>query len=74
MVIIVKDKHTPYTQLILWRNENRHILNNYIVDKNVNSWDKDPLLGIKNPIRNINQSDYAPTLMHNEALTIYRAK
>ena len=48
----------------LWRNEKRHILNNYIIDKNLNG--NDPYL--EKTYKKFNQKDYAPTLMHNEAL------
>tara|TARA_B100000768_G_scaffold61146_1_gene59234 strand:- start:1168 stop:2706 length:1539 start_codon:yes stop_codon:yes gene_type:complete len=48
----------------LWKNEKRHILKNYIVDKGLDG--KDPYL--KESYNKYNQKDYAPTLMHNEAL------
>jgi len=61
-----RQAHTLYPTH-LWRNENRHILNNYIVNKNETLGDKDPYN--QESYKKYNQSDYAPTLMHNEALS-----
>jgi arylsulfatase len=61
-----RQAHTLYPTH-LWRNENRHILNNYIVNKNETLDDKDPYN--QESYKKYNQSDYAPTLMHNEALS-----
>tara|TARA_B100001250_G_scaffold232101_1_gene199258 strand:- start:250 stop:1770 length:1521 start_codon:yes stop_codon:yes gene_type:complete len=51
----------------LWRNKERHYLNNYLVEKNE---DLDPDADIYDPssYKKYNQNDYAPTLMHREAL------
>ena len=51
----------------LWRNKERHYLNNYLVEKNE---DLDPDADIYDPIsyKKYNQNDYSPTLMHTEAL------
>jgi arylsulfatase len=50
----------------LWKNESRHILDNYIVTKQEGLGDLDP----NDPIsyNKYNQKDYAPTLMHKEAI------
>jgi arylsulfatase len=48
----------------LWKNQKRHILNNIIIDKNIDG--KDPY--IEETYAKFNQKDYAPTLMHIEAL------
>jgi len=51
----------------LWRNKERHYLNNYLVEKNE---DLDLDADIYDPIsyKKYNQNDYSPTLMHTEAL------
>jgi arylsulfatase len=48
----------------LWKNQKRHILNNNIIDKNIDG--KDPYN--EETYAKFNQKDYAPTLMHKEAL------
>ncbi len=60
-----RQAHTLYPSH-LWRNKERDILNNKIVDKGVFRSDVDP-----NNSKNYeiyNQNDYAPTLMHEQAL------
>ena len=51
----------------LWRNEERHFLNNKLVEK---SEDLEPGADIydSSSYKKYNQTDYAPTLMHEEAL------
>ena len=51
----------------MWKNQTRELLDNYIVTKQEGLADLDPL----NPdsYSKYNQNDYAPTLMHNEALS-----
>jgi arylsulfatase A-like enzyme len=60
-----RQAHTLYPTH-LWENENRHILNNYIVTKKEGLEGKDPYN--QESYNKFNQKDYAPTLMHNEAL------
>jgi arylsulfatase len=50
----------------LWRNQERHILNNKIVDKQRLAANLDPNDEASYAI--FNQNDYAPTLMHQEAM------
>ena len=60
-----RQAHTLYPSH-LWKNKERYILNNMIVDKGALKESLDP-----NDIesyRIYNQSDYAPTLMHDQAL------
>ena len=61
-----RQAHTYYPTH-LWKNEKRHILNNFIVTKQEGLGDLDPLSDIS--YKKYNQQDYAPTLMHNEALS-----
>ena len=60
-----RQAHTFYPTH-LWKNESRHILDNYIVTKQEGLGDLDP----NDPIsyNKYNQKDYAPTLMHKEAI------
>ena len=58
-----RQAHTLYPSH-LWKNKERDILNNMIVDKGLDG--QDPYL--KESYNKFNQKDYAPTLMHNEAL------
>ena len=67
MVTIAKDKLIHIIRLTFWKNEKRHILNNFIVTKQEGLGDLDPLSDIS--YKKYNQQDYAPTLMHNEALS-----
>ncbi|MFL2666272.1 MAG: arylsulfatase [Flavobacteriaceae bacterium] len=60
-----RQAHTLYPTH-LWKNEKRHILENYIVTKQEDLDGKDPYN--KESYNKFNQNDYAPTLMHNEAL------
>jgi len=61
-----RQAHTYYPTH-LWKNEERHLLDNYIVTKqegiDVNADPKDDISYLK-----YNQKDYAPDLMHREAL------
>ena len=60
-----RQAHTLYPSH-LWRNKERHILDNKIVNKGRLQKEFDPYNSeTYNPY---NQNDYAPTLMHNEAL------
>ena len=60
-----RQAHTLYPSH-LWRNKERHILDNKIVNKGKLQVGLDPYNSKSyNPY---NQNDYAPTLMHNEAL------
>ena len=61
-----RQAHTYYPTH-LWKNQTRELLDNYIVTKQEGLADLDPL----NPesYSKYNQNDYAPTLMHNEALS-----
>ena len=61
-----RQAHTYYPTH-LWKNQTREFLDNYIVTKQEGLGDLDPL----NPesYSKYNQNDYAPTLMHNEALS-----
>ena len=61
-----RQAHTYYPTH-LWKNEKRHILNNFIVTKQEGLGDLDPLSDIS--YKKYNQQDYAPSLMHNEALS-----
>ena len=61
-----RQAHTYYPTH-LWKNEKRHILNNFIVTKQEGLGNLDPLSDIS--YKKYNQQDYAPTLMHNEALS-----
>jgi arylsulfatase A-like enzyme len=60
-----RQAHTLYPSH-LWRNQDRHILNNEIVDKGSlpEGWDPDDDKSYALYIQN----DYAPTLMHHEAM------
>ncbi|MBN09671.1 MAG: N-acetylgalactosamine-6-sulfatase [Flavobacteriaceae bacterium] len=61
-----RQAHTLYPSH-LWKNKDREILKNKIVDKGALKTGADP-----NDSKNYevyNQNDYAPTLMHNEALS-----
>ena len=61
-----RQAHTLYPSH-LWKNKERHILNNKIVDKGKLQEGLDP-----NNVESYeiyNQNDYGPTLMHNEALS-----
>ena len=61
-----RQAHTLYPSH-LWRNKERHILDNKIVNKDKLQMGLDPYNSKSyNPY---NQNDYAPTLMHNEALS-----
>ena len=60
-----RQAHTLYPSH-LWRNKDRHILDNEIVDKGILNKDLDP--NKTESYRDYNQKDYAPTLMHEEAL------
>ena len=60
-----RQAHTLYPSH-LWRNRDRHILDNEIVDKGILHKDLDP--NKPESYRDYNQKDYAPTLMHEEAL------
>lgn len=50
----------------LWKNQERHLLNNTIVDKGKLPEGLDPYA--EQSYTSYNQNDYAPTLMHKEAL------
>ena len=60
-----RQAHTFYPTH-LWKNETRHILDNFIVTKQEGIGDNDP----NDPFsyNKYNQNDYAPTLMHKEAI------
>ena len=60
-----RQAHTLYPSH-LWKNRERHILNNQIVNKGILQEDLDPYSTESYKI--YNQNDYGPTLMHNEAL------
>ena len=60
-----RQAHTLYPSH-LWRNRERHILNNKIVNKGPLDSSLDPYS--EESYKIYNQNDYAPTLMHNEAL------
>lgn len=60
-----RQAHTYYPTH-LWKNETRDVLNNYIVTKQEGLGDLDPYKS--ESYSKYNQNDYAPTLMHNEAL------
>ena len=60
-----RQAHTLYPSH-LWRNKERHILNNKIVNKGPLDAGLDPFN--EESYKIYNQNDYAPTLMHNEAL------
>ena len=60
-----RQAHTYYPTH-LWKNETRDVLNNYIVTKQEGLGDLDPFES--ESYSKYNQNDYAPTLMHNEAL------
>lgn len=60
-----RQAHTLYPSH-LWRNTDRHILNNKIVDKGPLSNDANP--NDSKSYNDYNQVDYAPTLMHKESL------
>ncbi|MBT4961124.1 MAG: sulfatase-like hydrolase/transferase, partial [Flavobacteriaceae bacterium] len=60
-----RQAHTYYPTH-LWKNETRDVLNNYIVTKQEGLGDLDPFKS--ESYSKYNQNDYAPTLMHNEAL------
>lgn len=60
-----RQAHTYYPTH-LWKNETRDVLNNYIVTKQEGLGDLDPYNS--ESYSKYNQNDYAPTLMHNEAL------
>ena len=60
-----RQAHTLYPSH-LWRNKERHILNNKIVNKGPLDSSLDP--NSEESYKIYNQNDYAPTLMHNEAL------
>ncbi|MFL2628261.1 MAG: arylsulfatase [Candidatus Marisimplicoccus sp.] len=60
-----RQAHTLYPSH-LWRNNERHILDNEIVDKGRLPKDLDP--NKTESYRPYNQKDYAPTLMHEEAI------
>ena len=60
-----RQAHTYYPTH-LWKNETRDVLNNYIVTKQEGLGDLDPYK--YESYSKYNQNDYAPTLMHNEAL------
>ena len=61
-----RQAHTLYPSH-LWKNMERHVLDNKIVNKGPLSSDANPNDSIS--YDNYNQNDYAPTLMHKEALT-----
>ena len=61
-----RQAHTLYPSH-LWRNKERHILDNEIVNKGRLKEGLDPYN--TNSYNLYNQNDYAPTLMHNEALS-----
>ncbi|MEJ6764704.1 MAG: sulfatase-like hydrolase/transferase, partial [Flavobacteriaceae bacterium] len=60
-----RQAHTYYPTH-LWKNETRDLLNNYIVTKQEGLGDLDPYNN--ESYSKYNQNDYAPTLMHDEAL------
>ena len=60
-----RQAHTLYPSH-LWKNGERDILNNKIVNKGKLSKGLDPYM--EESYQDYNQNDYAPTLMHNEAL------
>ena len=60
-----RQAHTYYPTH-LWKNETRDLLDNYIVTKQEGLGDLDP--NKSESYSKYNQNDYAPTLMHNEAL------
>ena len=60
-----RQAHTYYPTH-LWKNETRDVLNNYIVTKQEGLGHLDPYK--YESYSKYNQNDYAPTLMHNEAL------
>ena len=60
-----RQAHTFYPTH-LWKNKERHILNNRIVDKGRLDKDLDP--NNEESYTRYNQKDYAPTLIHEEAL------
>tara|TARA_X000001036_G_scaffold186472_1_gene175820 strand:+ start:2859 stop:4379 length:1521 start_codon:yes stop_codon:yes gene_type:complete len=60
-----RQAHTLYPTH-LWKNKERHILNNKIVNKGPLKEDLDPYN--EESYKIYNQNDYSPTLMHNEAL------
>ena len=60
-----RQAHTFYPTH-LWKNKERHILNNQIVDKGRLDKDLDP--NNEESYTRYNQKDYAPTLIHEEAL------
>ena len=61
-----RQAHTFYPTH-LWRNQERHLLNNKIVNKGKLKQGVDPYN--KRSYDLYNQNDYAPSLMHNEALS-----
>ena len=61
-----RQAHTLYPSH-LWKNMERHVLDNKIVNKGPLSSDANP--NDSKSYDNYNQNDYAPTLMHKEALT-----
>ena len=60
-----RQAHTYYPTH-LWKNETRDLLDNYIVTKQEGLGDLDPYNN--ESYSKYNQNDYAPTLMHDEAL------
>jgi len=60
-----RQAHTLYPSH-LWKNKERHILSNKIVDKGALKTGLDP--NSPSSYEVYNQNDYGPTLMHNEAL------
>ena len=60
-----RQAHTLYPTH-LWKNDERQFLDNYIVTKQEGLDNQDPYN--EESYKKFNQNDYAPTLMHNEAL------